>query len=91
MEKREFPTFLVVGTVGREARSGRRVARVGDALGENLTLDVHLRGHGDPVGVRQHGLLRPEGIRGALVRRAREGRAGSAFRVKQTPGAEIYG
>ena len=46
--------------VGREARSGRRVARVGDALGENLTLDVHLRGHGDPVGVRQHGLLRPD-------------------------------
>mmetsp|Transcript_7516 Transcript_7516/g.30452 ORF Transcript_7516/g.30452 Transcript_7516/m.30452 type:complete len:228 (+) Transcript_7516:734-1417(+) len=40
---------------------------LGDALGEDLALDVHLGGHGDPVGVRQHGMLRPEGIGGTVV------------------------
>jgi len=62
---------------------------LGDALGEDLALDVHLGGHGDPVGVRQHGMLRPEGIGGTLVRRGRGGARGVSFRVN-TERVEIH-
>ena len=80
--------FLVVGEPGR-ARSGPGTGGLGDALGEDLALDVHLGGHGDPVGVRQHGMLRPEGIGGTLVRRGRGGTRGVSFRVN-TGRVEIH-
>jgi hypothetical protein len=37
--------------------SGGGGGRSGDAPGEDLRLDVHARGHGDAVQVRQHGAL----------------------------------
>ena len=79
--------WSLAGRGGRDL--GQRPRGLGDALGEDLALDVHLGGHGDPVGVRQHGMLRFEGIGGTLVRRGRGGARGVSFRVN-TERVEIH-